>query len=202
MTDYSKPLEGAYSNQSVLERYLEGKLSFDNITGLIAAGLVLPSVLGLIAGAPQPTIKRPNYGPIPAINWGSAGGLVMPGVNPGFVINPAQQPFYQTTEPGQSQYAWTPRPLVTRPEDVLSTYQDRQYAPAVPFGLREMQQAYDLNQVLNQINQQPLDPGFVGYSNYPTADYQPPIFNPAQAVQAAQYIPTGVSTVMTPIQPT
>ena len=202
VVDYSTPYEGAYSDQSVLERYLEGKLSFDNITGLIAAGLVLPSVLGLLAGAPQPTIRRPNYGPIPAINWGSAGGLVMPGVNPGFVINPAQQPFYQTTDPVQSQYAYTQRPLVTRPEDVLSTYQDRQYAPAVPFGLRESQRPYDLNQVLTQINQQPLNPNFVGYSNYPTAGYQPPIFNPGQAVQAAQYIPTGASTVMAPIQPT
>ena len=202
VVDYSTPYEGAYSDQSVLERYLEGKLSFDNITGLIAAGLVLPTVLGLIAGAPQPTIRRPNYGPIPPINWGAAGGLVMPGVNPGFVINPAQQPFYQTTDPVQSKYAYTQRPLVTRPEDVLSTYQDRQYAPAVPFGLRESQRPYDLNQVLTQINQQPLDPNFVGYSNYPTAGYQPPIFNPAQAVNQAQYIPTGASTVMTPIQPT
>jgi hypothetical protein len=85
---------------------------------------------------------------------------------------------------------------------VLSTYQDRQYAPAVPFGLRESQRPYDLNQVLTQINQQPLNPNFVGYSNYPTAGYQPPIFNPGQAVQAAQYIPTGASTVMAPIQPT
>jgi hypothetical protein len=200
--DYSTPYEGPYSNQSVLERYIEGKLSFDNITGLIAAGLVLPSVMELLAGAPQPTIKRPNYGPLPPINWGAAGGLVMPGVNPGFVINPAQQPFYQTTDPVQSKYAYTQRPLITRPEDVLSTYQDRQYAPAVPFGLRESQRPYDLAQVLNQISQQPLNPNFVGYSNYPTAGYQPPVFNPGQAVNQAQYIPTGVSTVMSPIAPT
>jgi hypothetical protein len=32
--------------------------------------------------------------------------------------------------------------LVTRPEDVLSTYQDRQYAPAVPWGLQQGQQQY------------------------------------------------------------
>jgi hypothetical protein len=201
VTDYSTPYEGPYSNQSVLERYLEGKLTFDNITGLIAAGLVLPTVLGLIAGAPQPTIRRPDYGPIPPINWGAAGDLPMPGVNPGFIINPAQVPFYQTTEPGQSKYAYTQRPLVTRPEDILSTYQDRQYAPAVPFGLREMQRNYDLSQVLNQINTTALDPNFVGYSQYPTAGYRPPIFNPAQAVNQAQYIPTGTSTVMGPIAP-
>jgi hypothetical protein len=201
VTSYEKPLEGAFSNQSVLERYLEGKLSFDNITGLIAAGLVLPSVLGLIAGAPQPTIRRPNYGPIPAINWGAAGGLVMPGVNPGFIINPAQTPFYQTTDPVQAKYAYTQRPLVTDPSKVESTYQDRQYAPAVPFGLRQGQQQYDLSQVLNQINTTALDPNFVGYSNYPTAGYRPPIFDPSQAVGQAQYIPTGTSSVMGPIAP-
>ena len=202
VTAYETPYQGEYSNDSVLERYMKGGISFDGITKLIAAGLVLPSVLGLIAGQPQgPTIKRPNYGPIPAINWGGAGGLVMPGVNPGFVINPAQQPFYQTTDPVQAKYAYTQRPLVTRPEDVLSTYQDRQYAPAVPWGLQQGQQQYDLAQVLNQINTTPQDPNFVGYSNYPTQGYQPPIFNPGQAVNQAQYIPAGYSPVMGPIAP-
>jgi hypothetical protein len=186
----------------VFERYTKGLLSFDNITNLIAAGLVLPSVLGLLAGAPQgPTIRRPNYGPIPPINWGAAGGLVMPGVNPGFVINPAQEPFYQTTDPVQAKYAYTQRPLVTRPEDVLSTYQDRQYAPATPWGLQQGQQQYDLAQVLNQINQQPLDPNFVGYSQYPTQGYQPPIFNPQQAVAQGGAVPVGYSPVMGPIAP-
>jgi hypothetical protein len=202
ITDYSKPYEGAYSDQSVLERYLEGALSFDNITGLIAAGLVLPTVLGLIAGQPQgPTIRRPNYGPIPPVNWGAAGSLVMPGVNPGFVINPAQTPFYQTTDPVQAQYYYGQRPLVTDPTQLESTYLDRSQAPAVPWGLQQGQQQYDLAQVLNQINQQPLNPNFVGYSNYPTAGYQPPVFNPGQAVNQAQYIPTGTSTVMGPIAP-
>jgi len=185
----------------VFERYTKGLLSFDNILGLIGAGLVLPSILGLLAGAPQPTIRRPNYGPIPPIDWGAAGDLPMPGVNPGFVINPAQEPFYQTTEPGQSKYAWTQRNLINRPEDITPTWMSPPNTPAVPFGLREMQRDYDLSQVLQQINQQPLDPNFVGFSNYPTPGYQPPIFNPAQAVNQAQYIPTGTSTVMGPIAP-
>jgi hypothetical protein len=201
VVDYSTPYEGPYSNQSVLERYLDGALSFDNITNLIAAGLVLPSVLGLLAGAPQPTIRRPNYGPIPPINWGAAGGLVMPGVNPGFVINPAQTPFYQTTDPVQAQYYYGQRPLVTDPTKVESTYLDRSQAPARPWGLQQGQQQYDLTQVLNQISQQPLNPNFVGYSDYPTAGYQPPVFNPGQAVNQAQYIPTGTSSVMGPIAP-
>jgi hypothetical protein len=199
--DKSEPYTGPYSNESVFERYTKGLLSFDNVLGLVGAGLVLPSILGLLGGQPQPTIRRPEYGPIPPINWGAAGGLVMPGVNPGFVINPAQQPFYNTTDPVQSKYAYTQRPLVTRPEDVLSTYQDRQYAPAVPWGLQQGQQQYDLAQVLNQINTTPLNPNFVGYSQYPTQGYQPPVFNPNQAVNQAQYIPTGSSSVMGPIAP-
>ena len=174
ITDYSTPYEGAYSNESVLERYMSGGIDLGGISKLIAAGLILPSVLGLIDKAPQPTIKRPNYGPIPPVNWGAAGGLVMPGINPGFVINPAQTPFYQTTDPVQSQYAWTQRNLITDPSQVESTWNNPAVAPAQPWGLQQSQQGYNLNQVLNQINQTPLDPNFVGYNQYPTAGYQPP----------------------------
>ena len=165
----------------------------------LAAGLIMPM---LIPQVPQPpTIKRPNYGPLDPINWGAAGGLVMPGVNPGFVINPAQTPFYNATDPVQSQYAWTQRPLIERPEDISPTWLNRATAPATPWGLQQGQQQYDLSQVLNQINQQPLDPNFVGYGQYPTQGYQPPIFNPGQAIDQAQYIPTGTSPVMGPIAP-
>ena len=162
---------------------------------------MLPGVLGLISKQPQPTFTRPNYGPIPPVNWGSAGGLVNPGVNPGFVINPAQTPFYQTTDPVQSKYAYTQRPLIQRPEDILPTWLDRANAPATAWGLQQGQQAYDLNQVLNQINQTPLDPGFVGYSQYPTHGYQPPVFNPQQAAAQGSAVPTGYSPVMGTIAP-
>jgi hypothetical protein len=137
----------------------------------IAAGLILPM---LIPQIPEPpTIKRPNYGPLDPINWGAAGGLVNPGVNPGLVIKPAQQPFYQTTSPVQSKYFYGTRPLIQTQDQITPTLMDRTYAPATPFGLQQMQQSYDLNQVLGQINQTALDPNFVGYSQYPTADYQP-----------------------------
>jgi hypothetical protein len=155
----------------VLERYLEGKLSFDNITGLIAAGLVLPSVLGLLAD--RPTINPRTYAPLPPVNWGSARPLINPGVNPGFVIGPARQPFYQTTSPVQSKYYYGTRPLIQTPDQIQATLQDRTRAPVTPFGLQQMQQGYDLNQVLNQINQTALDPNFVGYNQYPTVGYQP-----------------------------
>ena len=64
-----------------------------------------------------------------------------------------------------------------------------------------MQRPYDLNQVLNKINATALDPNFVGYSQYPTAGYQPPIFNPQQAMAQAPAIPVGYSPVMGPIAP-
>jgi hypothetical protein len=181
ITDYSTPYEGAYSNESVLERYLSGGIDLDGISKLIAAGLILPSVLGLIAGAPQPTIKSRTYAPLPPVDWGSAQPLINPGVNPGFVIGPAQQPFYQTTSPVQSQFFYGQRPLIQTQDQIQPTLQDRTYAPATPFGLQQMQQGYDLNQVLGQINQTPLDPNFVGYNQYLTAGYQPvgPVIPPA-----------------------
>jgi hypothetical protein len=155
----------------VFDRYTKGLLSFDNIATLIAAGLVLPSVLGLLAD--QPTINKRTYAPLPPVDWGSAQPLINPGVNPGFVIKPAQQPFYQTTSPVQSKYFYGTRPLIETQDQITPTLMDRTYAPATPFGLQQMQQSYDLNQVLGQINQTALDPNFVGYSQYPTADYQP-----------------------------
>jgi hypothetical protein len=107
------------------------------------------------------------------VDWGSAQPLINPGVNPGFVIKPAQQPFYQTTSPVQSKYFYGTRPLIQTQDQITPTLMDRTYAPATPFGLQQMQQSYDLNQVLGQINQTALNPNFVGYSQYPTADYQP-----------------------------
>ena len=174
--DYSTPYEGPYSNESVLERYLSGGIDLGSITNLIAAGLILPSVLGLIAGAPKPpTVKRPVYAPLPPTNWGSIEPLGTFGVNPGEIIGPAQEPFYQTTSPVQSKYFYGRRPLIQTRDQIRPTLQDRTLAPVTPFGLQQMQQSYDLNQVLNQINQAPLDPNFVGYAQYPTAGYQPVI---------------------------
>jgi hypothetical protein len=171
--DYSTPYEGAYSNESVLERYLSGGIDLGSISQLIAAGLILPSVLGLIAGAPKPTIRKPVYAPLPPVNWGSVEPFGTFGVNPGEVVVPAQQPFYQTTSPVQSKYFYGQRPLIKTPDQITPTLMDRTNAPATPWGLQQMQQGYDLNQVLNQINQAPLNPNFVGYAQYPTAGYQP-----------------------------
>jgi hypothetical protein len=47
--DYSTPYEGPYSNESVLERFMASTLSYGDIAKLVAAGLVLPSILGMIS---------------------------------------------------------------------------------------------------------------------------------------------------------
>ena len=170
--DKSTPYTGEYSNESVLERYMNKTLTYGDIAKLVAAGMVLPSILDLVT--PTPDVPGPRtYAPLPPVNWGSAEPLINPGVNPGFVGGPAQQPFYQTTSPVQSKYYYGTRPLIQTPDQIQPTLQDRTYAPVTPFGLQQMQQGYDLNQVLNQINQTPLNPNFVGYNQYPTAGYQP-----------------------------
>jgi hypothetical protein len=202
ITDYSEPYQGEYSNESVFERYTKGMLSFDNVLGLIGAGLVLPSILGLLAGQPKVNVKRPNYGPIDPVNWGGVESIDLPGVNPGYIINPAQKPFYQTTSPVQSRYAWMPRPLIETQQEISPTWLNPNQAMPKPWGLQQAQQNYDLSQVLNQINQTALDPNFVGYGQYPTQGYQPPVFNPQTAAQQASQMPVGFSQVMGPIAPT
>jgi hypothetical protein len=172
VTDYSTPYEGQYSNESVLERYLKGGISFSDITSLIAAGLVLPSVLGLLAEQPTPPTRRP-YGAIGPTNWGTVSGVTGGGVNPGYIIAPAAQPAYETTNPYQAQFNWGQRPLI-KTMDELPNYTPPPTPGQQAWGLQQGQQQYDLSALLNAINQAPLSPEFVGYSQYPTAGYIPP----------------------------
>ena len=172
--DKSTPYTGPYSNESVLERFMANTLTYGDIAKLVAAGLVLPSILGLISPQGPGTPAKRSYGPIPPTDWGSAAALVNPGQNPGWFAGGFPTPAYQTTNPYQAQFYWGQQPYVG-PNQPRETYNQIPAAAGTQrFGLQAGPAQYDVNQLLNQINQTALNPNFVGYSQYPTQGYVPP----------------------------
>ena len=174
ITDYSEPYKGQYSNESVLERYMANSISYGDIAKLVAAGLVLPSILSAISPEGPSGPKKPSYGPIPPVNWGSASALVNPGANPGWFVGGYPTPAYETTNPYQAQFYWGQQPYVG-PGQSREVY--NQVPPGVGaqgFGLQAGPAQYNTAQLLNQINQTPLNPNFTGYSQYPTQNYIAP----------------------------
>ena len=184
ITDYSTPYQGEYSNQSVLERFMSGTITYGDIAALVAAGLVLPSILGAISPSTQPTEQ--SYGPIPPTQWGSAATLVNPGQNPGWFAGNFPKPAYQTTNPYQAQFFWGQHPAVGPGQSRDIYNQTQPGAGTTAWGLQEGPGQVNTSQLLNQINQTALDPNFVGYSQYPLQGYVPPFPQPV----AGPVIPT------------
>jgi len=148
--DYSTPYTGEYSNQSVLERFMSGTITYGDVAKLVAAGYVLPSVLALIGGAPPAAPGRRGYGPLAPIQWGTLeGGLTNPGLNPGFLtFGGSPPPAYQTTNPLQSQYYWGLQPYMQTQAD-LANYNQVQM-PAVPFGQQQPRGAFDTQKFIRE----------------------------------------------------
>jgi hypothetical protein len=174
ITDYSKPYTGPYSNESVLERYMASTLSYGDIAKMVAAGLVLPSILNLVNPQGPAVPAKRSYGPIPPTNWSSAAALVNPGQNPGWFAGGFPTPAYQTTNPYQAQFYWGQHPYVGANQPRETYNQIPAAAGTQGFGLQAGPGQYDINQLLNQINQTALNPNFVGYNQYPTQGYVPP----------------------------
>jgi len=138
----------------------------------IAAGWIL--INGVLTPPKPTTPPRREYGPIPPTDWGSAATLVNPGQNPGWFAGGFPTPAYQTTNPYQAQFYWGQQPYVG-PNQPRETYNQIPAAAGTQgFGLQAGPSQYDINQLLAQINSTPLDPNFVGYSQYPTQGYVPP----------------------------
>jgi len=98
---------------------------------------------------PPPEVpgRRP-YAPLPPLTYGT--GDLAPLVNPG--LNPGQiraTPYYQTTDPVQSQYYWGQRPYMASAAD-LANYNVIPDAPAQPFGIRQSRPALDVPQFIRQ----------------------------------------------------
>jgi hypothetical protein len=120
------------------------------------------------------TYKYPGIG-----KFGS--GLDIPGLNPGW-MNQGVRPMYQTTNDVQSQYYWGGHPYMPDYAS-LRNYNVGTAAPARPFGIREIQQQYDLDTLLGGIRQ-----------------YGQPAETPVAPVAAAAPNPMA-STAMAPVAP-
>jgi len=175
--DKSAPYTGEYSNESVLQRYMNKTLTYGDIAKLVAAGLVLPSVLNLIGAGPQMPGPR-TYGPLAPIQWGEVGGLSLPGLNPGFLTTPT--PFYQTTDPVQSQFYWGMHPYIRTMADI-GQYNQVPEAPLVPFGQQQRRQPFDTERFISETIGTPeyQQAAIGGSTQYPGG------FAPATSVQPA-----------------
>ena len=125
-----------------------GGLSPAQIAALVAAGYLLTS------GAQPPTPQMPrNPYPIPHF---AGGGLVDPGLNPGWLVTAVNPPMYHTTNPYQSQYYWGQHPHMQTASD-LANYNAVPEAPAQPFGLQAGPN-FNWNQYLTQLAATPAGP--------------------------------------------
>ena len=80
------------------------------------------------------TATKPiTYTPGSAENLPFTSGLVNPGLNPGWMLQGANQPFYNTTSPTQDTYYWGAHPYAMNMGD-LASYNNVPTAPATPFG--------------------------------------------------------------------
>jgi hypothetical protein len=200
------PYTGEYSNESVLERYLNKTITYGDVLTLVGAGMVLPSVLPLLGVQPE-VPGQPGYGPLPPLNWGTAPTLPTSGVNPGYFTNP--QPFYKTTSPVQSKYYWGAHPYIKTPED-MANLNNIPNAPATPWGRQTAIEPFDVNAF---ITRQGLTPpptsGIPGYNNAPFTAYQTPqpvpVVNtgaylaPAPAAPVVPVVPVGQTPITTPL---
>jgi hypothetical protein len=197
--DKSTPYTGEYSNESVLERYLNKTITYGDVAKLVAAGMVLPSVLPLLGIQPEmPT--QPGYGPLPPIKWGSVPGLAIGGVNPGYLTFGGKPPeFYQTTSPVQSKYYWGKHPYMQTPED-LANYNNIPNAPAQPWGRQTAIEPFDVNAFITRqgLTPQPTS-GIPGYNNAPFTAYQTP--QPVPVVNTGAYLAPAPTAPVVPVVP-
>jgi len=196
VTDYSQPYTGEYSNQSVLERYLSKQITYGDVLTLVAAGLVAPTVIGLLGGAPQQPGAY-QYGPLAPIQWGTfQGGLTQPGLNPGFLTFAGQPPaFYNVESPVAGRYYWGRHPYMRTAED-LAQYNVVPEAPVQPFGVLQPRQPLDINRFIQQTIGTPeyQQAAMGGSTQYPGG------FAPATSVAGGQVPQPQTQPQMVPAQ--
>lgn len=92
-----------------------------------------PYILPPIVTPPPPTTTKPPTSGSYKLNWGQGTALGQGGMNPGWLMGGAVQPYYQTTDPTQAQYYWGQHPYIPTKEQI-GLWNQPQGAPAIPFG--------------------------------------------------------------------
>jgi hypothetical protein len=126
----------------------------DAIKNFPVSGLLTPAQIAagwlLINGIPTPP-SAPRWGGYKPLNyeWNPAAGqkIVGGGLNPG-MIGPVK-PFYQTTNPVQSQFYWGQHPYMATGAD-LANYNNIPSAPAVPWGAQQGYEPLNIQQFIDQ----------------------------------------------------
>ena len=114
------------------------------VGGVVAGGALLNNAIN-----PPPTAPGPyQWSTLPPLTYGTGdlAPLVNPGLNPGKI---RATPYYQTTDPVQSQYYWGQRPYMASEAD-LPNYNVIPDAPAIPFGIQQSRPALDVPQFIRQ----------------------------------------------------
>jgi len=87
----------------------------------------------IITTPPIPPVTRPDPGTfVPGAPYPLA-PLAQGGMNPGYLMGGAVQPYYQTTDPTQAQYYWGGHPYIPTLEQI-GLWNQPVGAPSVPFG--------------------------------------------------------------------
>ena len=87
----------------------------------------------IITTPPVPPVTRPDPGTfVPGAPYPLA-PLAQGGMNPGYLMGGAVQPYYQTTDPTQAQYYWGGHPYIPTLEQI-GLWNQPVGAPSVPFG--------------------------------------------------------------------
>ena len=97
-----------------------------------------PVVVPPATPTPTPTTPIPPTSSTASVPPIQMSGLVNPGLNPGWLVNGANQNFYNTNNPVQNTYYWGAHPYMMNPGD-MSSYNNVPGAPATPFGLQNLQ---------------------------------------------------------------
>lgn len=113
--------------------YVDGVLS--NIPEYGVGAAVVDAVTPEVPTPPGSLYEGQTFTPVaPGERWSRP--LANPGLNPGWMMDAANKPFYDTTSDVQSQFYWGKHPYAATEAD-LANYNNIPEAPSQPWGLKQ-----------------------------------------------------------------
>ena len=132
-----------------------------------------PVVVPPVTPTPPTTPTTPVTSTLPPVVVTPPGKLVSPGLNPGWMNLGASKPFYNTTNPTQSQFYWGAHPYMNVMED-LKNYNVGTNAPTTPWGATNSAVGGQSNlNVPAFIQQYITNPAYAGVNNATGPGYMP-----------------------------